>query len=369
MDQNRKYGVELEVEGLTVRSAREALRTVQVPMNVTNSNQGSHDLWCVVEDCSLDRGAEVVSPILTGDEGKKQIKQVTAALAKAGAIVSTNCGLHVHVDVSDFTLPMLRTLVHRYAHFEPMLDRLVAATRRGGRSAYARSMRDFIQEYDHLMTKNLSPAQFAQQIQSRYFKLNLSAVAKYGTVEFRQHQGSIDAVKINAWVQFVVNFVEETKAAHKRWADSLPHATNSNIAAAKQESRDKMFELLCMFIAASTHNMCGLGAGTIADKLDWSRGTVPVMISKLRSQYGVTVRKRRNFQKWDLVFAPDSRAEIVNAKKIVTELGARRVLSEPLSTASPNDAKPSFVGDKLFTGLPPELIAWFQERDFELNAA
>ena len=28
MDQNRKYGVELEVEGLTVKSAREALRTV-----------------------------------------------------------------------------------------------------------------------------------------------------------------------------------------------------------------------------------------------------------------------------------------------------------------------------------------------------
>ena len=150
----------------------------------------------------------------------------------------------------------------------------------------------------------------------------------------------------------------------------MPHATNSNIAAAKQETRDKMFELLCMFIAASTHPRSDLGASTIADKLDWSRGTIPVMISKLRSQYGVTVRKRRNFQKWDLVFAPDSRAEIVNAKKIVTELGACRVLSaEPLSTASPNDAKPSFVGDKLFTGLPPELIAWFQERDFELNAA
>lgn len=378
MNQNRKYGVELEVEGIGVDQARQVLAPLSVPTNTRDDNQGDFSKWSVHYDGSLDSGAEIVSRILTGDQGKAEIAVVAPALRAAGATVGPNCGLHVHVDVSDFTLPMLRTLVHRYAHFESKIDRIVSGNRRGNRNSFSHSMHAFISAYDEEMkVPNRTPRDFAGRIDSRYYKLNLVSIYKYGTVEFRQHQGSIDPVKINAWVEFVVNFVEETKAYHQR----VFAAGAEQRADVKQESRDKMFELLCMFIAAGTS---GVDRQRIQDKLGWSATTVPVMVSQLRSKYGVTVKKSRLRGEWRIVYRNSARAEVAHAERVVRTVGMMNVLdvATPLAldvianSRSGVVAQPArsmgqplmFSGDDHYRGLPVELTGWFKEREFELNA-
>ena len=43
---------------------------------------------------------------------------------------------------------------------------------------------------------------------SRYHKLNLESLVRHGTVEFRQHSGTVDGEKMANWVMLVGGFVE-----------------------------------------------------------------------------------------------------------------------------------------------------------------
>lgn len=61
--------------------------------------------WNAQHDGSLEFGAglvalEIVSPILTGMAGLRQVAHVFTVLNAAGAAVNTSCGFHVHVGVN-----------------------------------------------------------------------------------------------------------------------------------------------------------------------------------------------------------------------------------------------------------------------------
>jgi hypothetical protein len=46
----------------------------------------------------------------------------------------------------------------------------------------------------------------------RYRNLNVAAYARHGTLEFRQHQGTVNATKMVAWVKFTGAIMEQAKA-------------------------------------------------------------------------------------------------------------------------------------------------------------
>lgn len=49
----------------------------------------------------------------------------------------------------------------------------------------------------------------------RYFKINLQAYLRHGTIEFRQHSGSANATKVCNWVRFLQAFIDEScRRAH-----------------------------------------------------------------------------------------------------------------------------------------------------------
>jgi hypothetical protein len=47
--------------------------------------------------------------------------------------------------------------------------------------------------------------------QTRYYKLNLAAYVKHGTLEFRQHAGTLNLNKMINWIMFCVQFVEDSR--------------------------------------------------------------------------------------------------------------------------------------------------------------
>ena len=218
----RKFGVEIEALNLTMARAT----TVVCDTGLTCTNAGySHAVstgWKVVSDASVTDGFELVSPILEGERGLADTRTAAKALADEGATVDRRCGLHVHVDARDMTLPMLKNLMKMWVKYETAFDVLVPASRRN--NTYCKSIADHFAD-DTAAFKAIDAATSVVQLRNamnpeqhytgsgRYHKLNLHAMVRHGTVEFRQHSGTVDAQKIAEWVALCVAFVDEAARA------------------------------------------------------------------------------------------------------------------------------------------------------------
>lgn len=86
--------------------------------------------------------------------------------------------------------------------------RAVSGTGAGGENYTEEDVKDFCNAVIRLPgSKYKKPCQnrFPNQ---RYFAVNLVALAKFGTLEFRCHSASLDPQRIGRWVQFLMGFVE-----------------------------------------------------------------------------------------------------------------------------------------------------------------
>jgi hypothetical protein len=166
-----------------------------------------HSDWRVKYDGSLSgNGAEVVSPVLTGENGLDAIRSVTRLLRDQGCTVNRTCGLHVHHDVRDLRIDDVKRVVRVWSANQSLIDGLVSPSRRGGSNTYCR----------HLNADDLRHIEDATDLRqvggyvSRYKTLNLASYGRYGTVEIRQHQGTLDAEKIISWIRFGQGVIDGT---------------------------------------------------------------------------------------------------------------------------------------------------------------
>jgi hypothetical protein len=163
--------------------------------------------WKVTTDGSLgdyQRGAEFVSPIISGENGDRQIKTVCDALTDLGATVSKDCGLHVHVGAAGQPLDFFKNLVRIYQAYEGIIDGMMPVSRRRSTNVFCRSLASVSAA---AINNAHSVSALAEAIRSasrageqRYHKLNLAAFNRHRTVEFRQHSGTTDATKTAMWV-------------------------------------------------------------------------------------------------------------------------------------------------------------------------
>jgi hypothetical protein len=69
---------------------------------------------------------------------------------------------------------------------------------------------------------------------SRYRKVNIASFNRHGTIEFRQHEGTMDPDRILNWVQFCTHFVEESY-------NNIP--PNNNLELASKLNRSLFHEI------------------------------------------------------------------------------------------------------------------------------
>ncbi len=208
----RTFGVEIEFIG-NAESVKQAVCARGVNCEVEGYNKRTRGHWKIVTDGSVRRnryqtggGLEIVSPILKGQDGLEQLRKVCEALEAAGADVNKTCGLHIHHDAGDFNTDSFKNLVKIYVRFEPAIDTLFPRSRRANNNDYCRSMR------------HIDPAIIERQNdvhgiryalnQCRYYKLNLESYVTHGTVEFRQHSGTVEYEKIANWIKLTQGMVE-----------------------------------------------------------------------------------------------------------------------------------------------------------------
>tara|TARA_R110000772_G_scaffold169887_1_gene281782 strand:+ start:5362 stop:6153 length:792 start_codon:yes stop_codon:yes gene_type:complete len=164
-----------------------------------------HSGWKIVTDASLPRGGgELVSPILEGDNGMMQLKVASEALIAIGCTVNLQCGVHVHHDATNLNVNDIKNVLKLYIKFEKAIDLIMPLSRRNGRSRWCatNNIKNDVSETFKGIDAESSIRGLAQSFfgSRRYYNVNLMAYLAHGTIEFRQHGGTLEFEKIEAWV-------------------------------------------------------------------------------------------------------------------------------------------------------------------------
>lgn len=202
-NETRKFGVEIEFRDRAARwdetmSFREtiaaALTAAGIETVVESYNHRTRRHWKLTTDSSC--GLELVSPVLHGFEGLNAVRKALEVLAANGVVVDNSCGLHVHHDAADFSVASMKRVVKLYSQFEGVIDQLHDESRRANMNSYCQSMTR-IGEYFY---EQANVERLISSINDRYYKVNLHAYTVHGTIEFRQHAGTLDADEAVRWI-------------------------------------------------------------------------------------------------------------------------------------------------------------------------
>ncbi len=202
---SRRFGVEIEAYNCDKECLARELREVGISVAVERYNHTTSDHWKLVTDSSLrgNNTFELVSPVLQGENGLRELQKVCWVLEYCDAKVNDSCGLHIHMDAADFTIETWRNLAITYKNLEGVIDSFMPESRRNNR--YCKSL-------SSIQKERIERAETISELRGafgydRYVKLNLEAYARHRTVEFRQHSGTVNFTKMENWIRFISNMI------------------------------------------------------------------------------------------------------------------------------------------------------------------
>lgn len=170
--------------------------------------------WKVQSDGSINANypyiaAEVVSPILKGAKGLASVVAMVEHLKGMGARINRSCGFHVHVGWSG-DAAALRRLICFVSHHEAALYAMTGTHDREA-NQFCTSIKTAYRGLQG-MTRM---ADIVNAHMGRYHVLNLTNLAAHETgrgekrtVEFRVFAGTLNTVKIAAYVQLCLGMVQ-----------------------------------------------------------------------------------------------------------------------------------------------------------------
>ncbi len=197
-----EVGLEIEVEG-------------------SNLPQVIKSYWRKDKDGSL-RGDENAEYILKQPCSRKSVKKFMSYLNtcfkkhKAHIELSERTSVHVHLNVRDWPLFKCYNLILLYFLIEDLLGKLVGETRIGNLFCLgcrdAEYILDVLEEFARYRKFNPNPNQL------RYSAVNICALTKFNSLEFRSLKGTTDPDIIQGWVTLLL--------ALKDAAAKLPYPTD-----------------------------------------------------------------------------------------------------------------------------------------------
>lgn len=195
------FGVEIECKGLTQAQCADALVAAGINAVAVGYTHEVMAAWKATSDASLHGVAcEVVSPILRGEDGIAEMQRVMAALRAAGAHVDAQCGMHVHVGMEALTGHEIASLIDLYAARQTAVNTVLPGDRR--RSQWARTLGTAFRQNVTGQFRRTGTVAVGYH-GDRYRTVNVCAFPRYGTLEFRQHGGTLNGEKAAAWVRML----------------------------------------------------------------------------------------------------------------------------------------------------------------------
>jgi hypothetical protein len=171
------------------------------------------DFWSKEEDASL-RGIDAYEYVFTnplsGVDLENAIWEFNEAVADLPhpPVTSERTSTHVHIDVRDLTPEQLTKFIAVYFTVEPLLFNYVEESR--SKNNYCIQMSkaniDFENTSKLASLGKLNEYQATTKLNStltranKYSALNLAAIARFGSAEFRHHQGEWRHYKLVEWI-------------------------------------------------------------------------------------------------------------------------------------------------------------------------
>lgn len=190
-------GIEIEVEPVQGKI-----------LPVINDN-----IWTTKSEGSLrDGGLEYVTtlPIKVDSSFRSSIEQLTSKLEQSWVSTGFRTSIHVHKNATKMTMTQLWTSIIAYWLVENLLFEYCGEDRKSNlfclRLKDAEGVTNYVSsamESYHRPFGNLTDA-------IRYGGLNLNALWKFGSLEFRGMRGSIDTEEIEIWSRSLNDMVENT---------------------------------------------------------------------------------------------------------------------------------------------------------------
>jgi len=209
------FGVELELLVGRDRLAM-CLGEQGVEVHVEDYNHRVRPHWKIVPDGSLPKnGWELVSPPMAPSIAESEIGSVAKGLAHARATVNHACGYHIHHAARHLSVAAVARLALGYNNAQSVMDMLVPMHRIS--QTYCMPLR-----YDEIAMIERWEADFRSYTVAdaggpfgegfRYRHVNLAAISKHGTIEFRQHPGTVSENKILNWYKLTGAMIDLVSA-------------------------------------------------------------------------------------------------------------------------------------------------------------
>jgi hypothetical protein len=180
----------------------------------------------LVEDGSIpESGCEINTNPAAGDYLISAMEALARALSSSDADVDHSCGLHVHVDASDYTQYDLRRLIMLWAATErAMFD--IAGARRISNTYCHPASEQYIQAltcgfdskifrktlvqslYNRIPGRTIPEYKTDRYNRARYYALNLHSFFYRKTIEFRLHEAKTSVSVLRNWPRVCGQIVE-----------------------------------------------------------------------------------------------------------------------------------------------------------------
>lgn len=205
---NRTFGVEFEAYNVDRYTLVNELRAANIDAQAASYSGQNFSVWQIKTDCSIRgiNGFEIVSPVLRGEAGLREVEKVLEITNRLGGQVNRSCGFHIHWGVGDWGVKQFRNFCKRWSKFEGGLDTVQPPSRRGDANTFCRNFRTAFQYIDQCRTID----QLINNVQqSRYKKINFQKFWNTGTVEVRHHAGTLDWEKTLHWIKLTASLVAD----------------------------------------------------------------------------------------------------------------------------------------------------------------
>lgn len=185
------FGIEVEAEGKGMK----ALAT---------------DFWRSEDDPSLrgrfpDSRIEHVlcQPIVMKDV-LPALKELAESQAKAKLNFSFRTSVHVHVNMHELTYPQILNVIYTYLLLEEPLLNYCGEKRVGNRFCLRlQDAEGLLESLKKVFCGGEGSLFNIARDSIRYASINLEAIPKYGSIEFRGMRGTLDVGVIHAWVKML----------------------------------------------------------------------------------------------------------------------------------------------------------------------
>lgn len=187
---------------------------IEVEANSLPSGEDVYPLWNKEADASL-RGESgefvLVKPLPIGElDNAFEVLDRAFKLRKTKVRPTFRAGIHVHVNVQDLTPTQLVTYMCSYFMLEEVLLRFCDQTRLGNH--FCLRMSDASYSLDTMV--NFITQEDIQSLNTedlRYASLNVTSLFKYGSIEFRALESTLDFERIKIWAGVLTHLRDYAK--------------------------------------------------------------------------------------------------------------------------------------------------------------